>query len=125
MELALDRAFSIALLIFGLSHALQPQRWAELFDELFSRPWGPFGVVLFTAPLTVLILVGHNVWVLDWPLIVTLYGWGSAVKCAHYLLFPQFALRIANRRLRTPKNFRRVGVVMSALGAVLAWDAFF
>jgi len=35
-----------------------------------------------------LIVLFHNVWVADWPVIITIFGWGGLIKGAGLIIFP-------------------------------------
>ena len=35
-----------------------------------------------------LIVLFHNVWVADWPVIITIFGWGGLIKGAWLIIFP-------------------------------------
>jgi hypothetical protein len=78
---------------------------------------------LFMFLLGVAIIASHNVWVLDWPIAVTLMGWIMATKGAVYLLFPQLLGKVAvlwsDAIMRT--YLRVAGVFLTVLGALLVW----
>jgi hypothetical protein len=76
-----------------------------------------------------IIIVGHNIWVWDLPVIVTIAGWMTTVKTVAYLLFPRAHTWVIRSGERISgegmeKAFRVVGVVMIVLGALTAYDSF-
>ena len=126
MQLFTEQFVALSLLTIGLSHALQPARWAELFGDLIPRPYAALYIGVFTLPLGLLIVLTHNVWVLGLPVVVTLVGWGWTVKGLLYLLWPRSLERWRDAATgpRAPRNYVLVGTLMAALGAVLTWHAF-
>lgn len=121
-----EQFVAVALLATGLSHALQPARWAELFTDFLHRPYAALVIGTLTLPLGLGVVLTHNVWVLDLPVIVTLFGWGWTVKSVLYLLRPQ-SLDVWREKATGPqarRSFIAVGSVMAVLGAVLTWHAF-
>lgn len=126
LHVAVERMVAIALLLMGLSHALRPGLWGAFFTELFARPGAAAAVwvALFTLPWALLIVVAHNIWVADVPVIVTIIGWVMLVKCAIYLLFPGVPGRLARFDFSRRAMWVVGGVVMTALGAIVFWDAF-
>ena len=73
-----------------------------------------------------LIVVGHNKWAFEIPVIITLYGWGMVIKSSIYLLFPQTMAKVVPG---TEESFRRTsifaGALMTILGALLIFDTYF
>jgi hypothetical protein len=61
-------------LLMGLSHLVQPQLSVRFFEIV--RQTGAAGIIipLYTLPVALVLIVGHNVWVWDWPLFLTIAG---------------------------------------------------
>ena len=57
MDLFIEQFVAITVLATGLSHALQPARWAELFGDLLYRPYAALCIGVFTLPLGLLIVL--------------------------------------------------------------------
>lgn len=126
MEEAIAKIFSIGLLIVGLSHIVQAKRWANyLFDFIHSKS-APFIIGMLTLPVGLLIVVGHNKWAFEIPVIITFYGWAMVVKSSIYLLFPQVMAKVVPK---TEDSLRRTsifaGALMTILGALLIFDTYF
>ena len=124
MHLFVEQFVAVAILATGLSHALQPTRWAELFRDLLPRPCAALYIGVFTLPLGLLIVLTHNVWVLGLPVVVTVLGWGWTFKGVLYLLWPQSLERWRDQAAgpRARFNFVLVGSLMTCLGLVLVWE---
>ena len=85
-------------------------------------------ITISTGYITMLLglvtVVAHNVWVWDWPVIVTLAGWIMTLKGVVYLLFPRIlTVVIQDRRMQAA--FRVGGVVSIVLGLLVGYDSFF
>jgi hypothetical protein len=84
MELATQRLATVALLVIGLSHAVQCRAWARFLMMLGEK--GEAGV-LANALLHfwpgLLIASFHDVWT-GIPLILTVYGWLLVLKGTLY-----------------------------------------
>jgi hypothetical protein len=112
-------------LLMGLSHLVQPRLWARFFEAVWNTDLAAVIVPLVTLPIGLVLIAGHNVWVWDWPVILTIAGWGMTIKCAAYLLIPGLIDRQAVKKVATtPLNFQLVGAVMAIFGAVLTWQAW-
>lgn len=125
-HLLIERFVTILILATGLSHALQPRRWADLFRDLLPRPYAALYIGVFTLPLGLLIVLTHNVWVADWALIVTIMGWGWTTKSSLYLVLPTTLDRFRNKAAgpRAERNLVIIGSIMAALGGVMVWRFF-
>ena len=89
--------------------------------------YAPVIIGMETLPTGLVILLGHNIWAWDWPVFVTIAGWGMTIKATLYLIFPTLPNRMIENADRWQKSysvFRVVGAVMSVLGVVLTWHAF-
>lgn len=122
VETLIERWFAIGFLIFGLSHVLYPAQWAALFLPLRERETGGLLLALFNLPFGLVVVLGHNVWVWDIPVIVTLAGWIMILKSAVYLLFPRALPRVMPGDARMVNAFRMAGAVSILLGALLIYD---
>jgi uncharacterized protein YjeT (DUF2065 family) len=123
----IDAWFALTLVIIGLSHAAQPGLWAEFFNAMKRTGFAPLIIGMYTLPTGLVILLGHNIWVWNWPVFVTIAGWGMTTKATLHLLFPAIPNRMidnADRWQKAYSGFRVVGAVMSVLGVVLTWQAF-
>ena len=129
VEILIARWLALLWLICGLSHLLLPAKWSDLLLPLRDRETGGFILAAMSLPVGLIIILGHNIWVWDLPVIVTLAGWMTTVKSVIYLLFPRahaHVMRASERVIgaRMENGFRIVGAVMIFLGAVTAYDSF-
>jgi hypothetical protein len=119
------RFLSVSWLIIGLSHVLHPRVWTALLLPLRDRDTGGFVIGALSLPLGLVVVLGHNLWVWDLPVIVTVVGWATTIKSVAYLLLPRAHARVMADGARVERGVRVVGAVMFALAAVAAYDAFF
>ncbi|MCB1520122.1 MAG: hypothetical protein KDJ37_06045 [Hyphomicrobiaceae bacterium] len=61
----------------------------------------------------------HNVWVLDWPVLVTLAGWLSLLAGFFRTIWPDAAGRMARRFLDSDVAINVMAIVFLAIGATL------
>jgi uncharacterized protein YjeT (DUF2065 family) len=130
LDLLIARWVALLWLVCGLSHAVAPARWVALLWPLRERDTGGLILAAMSLPVGLVIVLGHNVWVLDVPVIITVAGWLTTIKSVAYLVFPRAHRSVmrSSERLtggRPERGFRIIGVVMMVLGAVTAYDAFF
>ena len=121
LSIFIAKFFSISLLVTTLSHALQPTYWRDYF--MFLKKTGVAGIIIamHTFPLGLLIVIGHNKWVFDLPVIITIRGWRMTLKGIAYALFPKKAEAVISEN--SPSY--AYGWLLIPLGLVMVWDSFF
>ncbi len=86
-------------------------------------------VVFFTsiAPLAVgiAIITVHNIWIAQWPVIITLFGWCAIVKGAWAIIFPNTVSVVMNTFNKNKSLLIVHSFVVFALGGVLTIFAYF
>lgn len=80
------------------------------------------GVLAMTAGLA--IVNAHNVWVLGWPVIVTMFGWALVVGGAARVVAPAVVEDVGGAMMDRPTLTRAAGVVWGALGAFLTFKGY-
>ncbi len=85
------KAFGIYLTIVGIAIFFDPQRfrtWSkEMIDDEDLN-------LLFAGTLALIIGVSvialHNIWIMDWPILITIMGYLAIFKGAGILIIPKF-----------------------------------
>ena len=125
MELLIERVVALVYLIMGLSCIVQARMWRELSLELLNSPNSLVRWSLQWLPLGLIVILGHNLWVTDWRIIVTLIGWVVTLKCVLYLLFPRWSDFIKNWSERFLFRYITVGGgIVAAVGVFLSFMSF-
>ena len=75
------------------------------------------GLLTMTAGLA--IVLTHNVWRADWPVLITILGWLALIGGAFRIIAPQGTERIGRRMLKHKHGLTIAGVVWLAVGAIL------
>jgi len=119
------RFFSMSLLVIGLSHAIQPKLWRDFF--ILIKKSGVAGIIIgmFTLPVGLMIIAGHNIWVFDLPVIITICGWGMTLKSLNYMLLTGSAERMIPDDSNAHRKYFWGGLGIIPLSLLLIWDSFF
>ena len=125
MELIIERVVALFYLIAGFSCIFQARIWIDLSKELLKKPNSLILWSIVFLPFGLIVILGHNLWVADWRIIVTLVGWLATIKCVLYLLFPRWSAFILNWSDTFMRRYLTVGgVIIAALGMLITFMSF-
>jgi hypothetical protein len=119
------RYFAISLLAVALSHAAQPRLWRDFFIAVKRTGYAGIIISAFTFPLGLLLVLGHNVWVWDVPVIITICGWGMTIKSLSYALLPGRADRMIPEGANAHRLYAAGGYFGIAVSALLLYHYYF
>jgi len=80
---------------------------------------------LFAIAAGVAILLNHNVWVADWRVLITLFGWLAAIGGAQRIIWPQWTEAAIRWFLDHPTSLTVAGIIWLLIGAVLCFFGYF
>ena len=81
------------------------------------------GLLTMTAGMA--IVLSHNVWALDWRVLITLLGWLAAIGGAVRIVMPQGTQKFGRRFLEHPQGMIIAAAIWLAVGAVLCFFGYF
>jgi hypothetical protein len=125
LTLLVARFFSIALLVVGISHLIQPRLWRDFFILLKRTRVAGIIIAMYTFPQGLLIVLTHNVWVWDVPLILTVCGWGMTFKSILYAFIPQAAERAISEEENAHRKYAAGGAFIIPVSLLLIYHYFF
>ena len=82
---------------------------------------GGLGALLFGF----LIVLSHNVWTLNWTLIITLFGWGAIIKGTWLMLFPDRLPKVMQAYRKNTGLTLMHGMAAFVLGLCLTFLGYF
>ena len=81
------------------------------------------GVLVMVGGLA--IVNSHNIWIADWPVIITLFGWAMIIGGAARVALPPVVTAIGSAMMDRPSLTRVSGAVWALLGAYLIYRGYF
>jgi uncharacterized protein YjeT (DUF2065 family) len=120
----LARMLGLFFLVMGVGIVVGMQGYREMAEEfLKSRALIYVAGLLAFLPGLAIVLT-HNLWVGDWRVIITIFGWLGLIGGAFRLLFPMQVRIIGSAMLQNGQALRIGGLAVVVLGAVLTWFGF-
>lgn len=87
------------------------------------------GLIYVTGVMAMLgglaIVNNHNIWITDWPVIITLFGWMMVIGGAVRMALPSVVRLIGGAMINNPTMIRVSGVVWVLIGAFLTYKGYF
>ena len=121
----LARLIGPVFLVIGLGMLLNSDGYRATAKEfLKSRALIYLAGLLALVPGVAVVLT-HNVWVFDWRLIITLFGWLLAAGGVFRILFPQQVMKIGKQLAGNDNYMLGASLVVVALSVVLIYYGFF
>jgi uncharacterized protein YjeT (DUF2065 family) len=124
-SLFLAKLIGPIFVIVGTGLLLNGDRYRAVVDEVMSSHTllYIFGAIALTGGLA--IVLTHNIWVWDWPVIITIVGWLMIVRGSFRIVFPQQVEDLARKMVARWSNILLIsGLLVIALGAFFCWKGF-
>lgn len=125
MSIILAKILGLYFLSVGLSFMMYPDRLRRIYpqvmkDEGFLMLGGVLALLIGAFVISV-----HNIWVLGWPVIITILGWWSFVKGFALITYPDFINFSSFIQSRSTLFFRVISSIYFVLGLFLVYKGFF
>ncbi len=124
MTIRISKFLGPVILMLGIHMILAPRGLQETTRRFLADrpPVLVSGVLAMTAGLS--IVNARNVWILEWPVIVTLFGWALLLGGALRIVAPQAVNRGGGAMLDRPKSTPIAGILWALLGAFLTLEGY-
>jgi len=116
----------IAYLAVGLGVLINPGYYKKLLEKEYieNRPVVYLNGFIILAVGYFLVRL-HNIWVIDWPVIITLFGWFAFVKGLFILALPRAYLKISKALKKKKEYLIAEAVLVILAGAFLIYLSYF
>lgn len=124
MTIILAKVFGLYLLGVGIALALNPERFVRIYKEMVRNE----SVLLLGAIMALMfgafIISVHNIWIWDWPVLITILGWISLVKGFTLLLVSDLGKRFAYLYENSNGFYRALGLFWIVVGLFLTYQGW-
>jgi hypothetical protein len=121
----LARLLGPSMLVIGVGLLANRRTFRALSREFLDSPALIYlaGVIAFVVGLA--IVLTHNVWVLGWPVIITLFGWVSLFAGIFRIVLPTGVRELGERLIESEGFLIGAMIVYLALGVWLSLAGYF
>lgn len=113
------------LVIISLFLLVQREQVKAIVSDVFAQQGLFFVVAIITVILGLLMVTSHNVWVMGWPVVVTLICWLTLVSGLIRLICPDTAKNMARSFVAHPLRLQITGAVTFLIGLYLLIHVYY
>jgi hypothetical protein len=95
-----------------------------LYEQFVISPALLYLSGVIALPVGIALVLAHNLWVKDWRVIVTIFGWLMVIGGVARMVAPQLAQIVGGAVIDTPYALPASGVVIAAIGCVLSYCGY-
>jgi hypothetical protein len=118
------RLMGPVMLIIGIGMIMGMLAEGEGYSSLMKEFIGSRALIFITGVLALLaglaVVNAHNLWVLDWRLIVTILGWLLILRGIMNLVFPATVQTLGDRMIASHAGVLAGAALTIALGSILS-----
>lgn len=115
----------VIYLAVGIGIILFPEFYNKVMAGFMDNPTTQYMGGMFAMIAGFLLVRFHNVWVKDWPVIITIIGWIALVKGTLLIVLPKPFMEMSRKFLSTTSMLTIWAIVAIILGLLCCWLGFF
>jgi heme O synthase-like polyprenyltransferase len=121
----LAKLFGLVFIFLGVSLFSKPHDFQNTAKEIAKS--NAFMTLISLIPLVagVSLIISHNIWIKNWPVIITVLGWVIFFCGIIRLFFHKHVMQYMAKQAANKSFFVSVGILMFIFGAYLASKGFF
>jgi uncharacterized membrane protein len=125
MSIFLAKLIGPIFLAVGIGLIANAAAYRKLANEFLASTALIYLSGLLTMTAGMAIVLTHNVWAANWPVVITVLGWLAAIGGAARIVMPQGTQEIGRKIIKHPQGLTIAAVVWLVIGAVLCLFGYF
>jgi hypothetical protein len=113
------------LVIFSLFLILQVERANMVMSDVMSHRGVFFLMAVITLILGLLMVASHNIWVMGWPVVITIFSWLILIGGLVRVFYTDVSIKMGRSLLAYPNRVRIVGAVLLLVGLFLLLHVYY
>lgn len=121
----LARIIGPYMLIASIGLFVSRDLYVKIIDDLRGQTMLMLTMGAFVLIMGLVLLQFHNVWTLDWRVLVTVIGWIMVIKGALAMIAPDILMKVANNYVGNPALLNIQAVLAGLFGAYMSYQGYF
>ena len=122
-SILLAKLIGLCLIITVVSLFANYKLINKALDELKNSPLVAILGGVLTLILGLILILTHNIWTLDWRILITLLGWMTLLKGVILMCLPSFTWKISKQFL-SPALLNTALIILLIVGIYLTFIGF-
>ena len=118
-SILLAKIFGSYFIIVALGGLFNLKTYQKILDDFCKSSALIYFGGIFALLFGLLVLAFHNVWVANWTVIITIFGWGGLIKGAWLIIFPNTVVKFSQAYQKKTTLLKMHLVIALALGIFL------
>jgi uncharacterized protein YjeT (DUF2065 family) len=110
--------------VVGLGLFINLDHYRRMLSDFGSSPLSIYMAGTTALLLGLIVVTFHNVWVVNWPVIITLLGWSALIKGAVRIAAPRLVADRAGLYARNTNVITASALVTLVLGGILTYFGY-
>ncbi len=119
------KIFGLCYLVIGVSLIINRQTFKQLLGDFSKNTVMVYCSGIFALLVGIVIVLTHNIWVANWPVIITIIGWIALIKGVWLLIFPNSIHYFMRAYQKNEKLLVAHSIAVLVFGIVLTYFGFF
>lgn len=115
----LGQVFGWYLLIIGVFMLVKSDTLINLVRDATKNFVVIYIVGIFTLIAGIILVISHNIWVLAWPVIITLIAWLTLLSALLRIFLPEIAVKVVQWFGKKSLRIKVTAVINIILGLIL------
>lgn len=111
--------------IFGLLLLIKQEQMKSVFSDILKQRGMFFLLTFITFIIGLLLVVGHNLWVKEWPVAITIFGWFLLVGSLIRLFFMDHVMKIGQSFFKAPIKMYITAIFFIVFGLYLLFHVYY
>ena len=125
MTFILAKIFGLYFLGVGVACLLNPKHFRQIYKQMLKNEDGLFIGEIIALLFGAFVVSVHNIWVMDWPVIITILGWWSWIKGVALMGYSKFGNIFSFMLQKSNAFYRGLGAFMTLLGLFFLYQGWF
>jgi len=124
-SILLAKGFGIYLTVIGVAVFSHPDRFRDWYHDILANDSQRLLGGTLALFIGVFIIAMHNVWAIDWRILITIIGYWGLFKGGGLLIFPSFSQNFKPVIDSSNLMYRFIGFGFFLYGLVLFYHGYF
>jgi len=112
------------MLLVGISLFANELAFRKMAQEFLRSPALMFFSGMIIMPAGLAVVLNHNVWVLDWRVIITVFGWIGVISGAIRVFAPERVTKFGKKAINKKEHIIVAALIWVVVGAVLCYFGY-